>query len=84
LTGWGDSHLASDKEWLSEFLEEYPGLTPSHIRACRDFHSNKTKHNKALWKSRLRNWMRLERQRQGDKANPNWTNPNEVAYREIL
>jgi len=59
LTGWAGG--PQDTEWLAEFLGEFPYLAMSHIRACRDFHSNKTKHNKGLWKTRLRNWMAHEK-----------------------
>ncbi|MBU2249798.1 MAG: DUF4373 domain-containing protein [Gammaproteobacteria bacterium] len=59
LTGWAGN--AEDTVWLTEFMGEFSGFTVSHIRACRDFHSNKTKHTKALWKTRLRNWLAHER-----------------------
>jgi len=62
LSQWGATHSLEDAQWLVEFLAEYPQLTDSHIKACRDFHSNKTKHNKALWKTRLRNWMKKDRE----------------------
>jgi len=62
LPGWGNSQLANDVEWLSEFLAEFPNLSVSHIRGCKDFHMSrpKTKHTKGAWKSRLRNWMTNE------------------------
>ncbi len=62
LSRWGATHSLEDAQWLVEFLAEYPLLTDSHIKACRDFHSNKMKHNKALWKTRLRNWMKKDRE----------------------
>jgi len=62
LKGWGPTHLEEDKAWLAEFLEEYPGFNESYIKACRDYHSSKSNHNKALWKTRLRNWMKKERE----------------------
>ena len=60
LNGWGTSHLKEDGVWLAEFLKDYPEFNASHIRACRDYHSNKVKHNVAYWKTRLRNWMKRE------------------------
>ncbi|MDD5703634.1 MAG: DUF4373 domain-containing protein [Dehalococcoidales bacterium] len=57
LNGWGDSQLAKDDVWLSEFLTEFPKLSIPHIRACRDYHSKKTSNSKAFWKTRIRNWM---------------------------
>ena len=70
LSQWGESPK-EDTAWLAEFLEEFPGLNQSHIKACRDYHSNKGKHTKALWKTRLRNWMNKEREIQkGEKTKP--------------
>jgi len=62
LPGWGNSQLANDVEWLSEFLTEFPNLSVSHIRGCKDFHMSRarTKHTKGAWKSRLRHWMTNE------------------------
>ena len=60
LNGWGPTQLDDDKEWLEEFIKEYPMFNLGHIKGCRDFHSGKTKQTKALWKTRLRNWMKTE------------------------
>lgn len=60
LVGWGNSESDGDRRWLAEFIGDYPTFNVSHIRACRDYHSSKRKHTKALWKTRLRNWMNHE------------------------
>jgi len=58
-----------DDLWLTEFLEEFPEFDISAARACRDYHSGKKAViNKGHWKSRFRNWMRVERER-GNKQN---------------
>jgi hypothetical protein len=61
LKGWGKDQAVNDAEWLREFLAEYHDFNISHIRACRDYHSGKPKHNKSLWKTRIRNWMNHEK-----------------------
>ena len=61
LPSWGNNQLASDVEWLSEFMTDFPGFSILHLKACRDHHIAKsTKHKKGAWKSRLRNWMTNE------------------------
>jgi len=60
LPQWGASNDNHDTEWLVEFLSEFPNTTPAAIRACRDYHSHRRKHNKGLWKLRLRHWMEKE------------------------
>ena len=57
LPKWGKSHAKEDAKWLNEFLIEFPAFSLSHIRACRDYHSSKSKHNAGTWKNSLRNWM---------------------------
>lgn len=81
LPGWGNSQLANDAEWLSEFLVEYPAFTISHIRQCRDYHSDKRSQKKSSWKSRLRNWMKKDRviQAQGDRHESYRGNPSQKA-----
>jgi len=61
LTSWGKSQ--EDGLWLLEFKKEFNEFNDSHIKACRDYHSTKTKHTKALWKTRLRNWMVIEKRK---------------------
>ena len=69
LPGWSQSNGNHDADWLSEFLAEYPALSSSVVRACRDYHSEKKKHTKAIWKTRLRHWM--EREKSHDNGNGN-------------
>ncbi len=57
LPQWGDSQIKNDEEWLKEFTCDFPEFSADHVKACRDYHSGKTKHTKAAWKNRLRNWM---------------------------
>lgn len=61
LDSWGNSQLDKDAEWLTEFLAEFPQLTVSEVRGCRDYHSSKQKHSKGMWKTRIRNWMNHKR-----------------------
>jgi len=70
LSGWGLSKLKEDAKWINEFLEDYPSITPEDIRHCRDFHSNKKKHDKGMWKTRLRNWMKNKRVVPGQQEEP--------------
>ena len=73
LHGWAGA--PEDTVWLTEFLGEFPFLAISHIRACRDFHSNKTKNTKGLWKTRLRNWLAHERPNGGTDGRKTPTTP---------
>jgi hypothetical protein len=77
LPQWGDSQPRDDLQWLIEFKEEFPTFWIPHIRGCRDYHSRKSKHTKALWKSRLRNWMKHEQDKQEVDV------PDKVAYRRL-
>ncbi len=62
LPSWGQSDSESDSVWLAEFMVSYPNFNLEDLRQCRDWHSRKSKHSKADWKSRLRNWAKKERQ----------------------
>lgn len=64
LAGWGKNDKEKDLSWLAEFVLEYPTFNPTYIHACRDYHSNKKGHTKAQWKSRLRNYMRINKEKQ--------------------
>jgi hypothetical protein len=77
LPQWGNSQVGEDLQWLVEFKEEFPAFWIPHIRGCRDYHSRKSKHTKGLWKSRLRNWMSHEREKQGSES------PDKVAYQRL-
>lgn len=68
LEGWGRSSSNHDSDWLSEFTAEFPALTVSHLRACRDYHADKRKHTKGYWKLRLRHWMEREAQNNGNNG----------------
>jgi len=67
LPGWAQSKDNHDSEWCAEFLSEFPSLSSSVIRACRDYHGDKKKHTKGLWKTRLRHWMEREVQNNGNR-----------------
>ena len=56
----------ADRVWLAEFSIEYPELTLAHIIACRDHWDGRRVSHKGQWKSRLRNWMRIDREK-GDR-----------------
>lgn len=73
LPGWGDSQLANDVEWLSEFLVSYPNLSVEHIRACRDYHSSKKSHTKGQWKVRVRNWLKNDKGGRNGKSHLSFT-----------
>lgn len=60
LPGWAQSKDNHDAEWLSEFMCEFPRLTVTTLRACRDYHFDKKKHSKGSWKLRIRHWMENE------------------------
>jgi predicted phage replisome organizer len=67
LPGWALSKDNHDAEWLSEFVVEFPTLTASTLKACRDYHSDKKRHSKGSWKLRIRHWM----EREGNGHSPN-------------
>lgn len=59
----------ADRLWLAEFSIEWPELTLADVKACRDYHDGHRARHKGVWKNRLRNWMRINREReekQGD------------------
>lgn len=60
LPGWSQSRDNHDSDWLSEFTSEFPSLTVTKLRACRDYHSDKKNHSKGSWKLRIRHWMEHE------------------------
>ena len=53
----------ADRIWLAEFSIEYPELVLAHVKACRDHWDGRRVSHKGQWKTRLRNWMRIERER---------------------
>lgn len=53
----------ADRIWLAEFSIEFPDLTLAHVIACRDHWDGKRVSHKGQWKSRLRNWMRIDKER---------------------
>ena len=58
LQSWGKLTQA-DREWIEQWLRDYPGTIAIDIRDCRDYWMAKPKpHNTKVWKSRLRNWMK--------------------------
>jgi len=57
LTSWGP-FTQDDRAWLEEVLRDYKNILPADVRDCRDYWLAKPKkHNKAAWKTRLRNWF---------------------------
>ena len=52
----------ADIEWVSEFTEEFPDFNEKHIKTCRDYWDGKRIKHKGQWKSRLRNWLRREKE----------------------
>ncbi len=77
-----------DAEWLIEFMSEFPGLRISHLRALRDYYSDKDrKANKGTWKNRLRNWLKNEHSftkedRNGRTGGPGHHHPGALATDE--
>ena len=68
LKSWGELTQA-DREWIEQWLRDYPGTIASDIRDCRDYWMAKQKpHNAKVWKSRLRNWMKRKDQFGGNGA----------------
>ncbi len=57
----------ADIEWLSEFKEEFPVFSEKHIKACRDYWDGKRVKHKGQWKSRLRNWLKHEKEFAGSR-----------------
>lgn len=59
LPTWKETE--SDISWVNEIITEFPFVSISMIRSCRDWHLTKhpniKKHN---WKSALRNWLMRE------------------------
>lgn len=63
--------LDTDEDWVNEITVEFPLISVSIIRACRDWHLNAHPlAKKRNWKSALRNWlMREEKNNVGFKGN---------------
>lgn len=68
LPGWSESRDNHDYEWLSEFMSEFPSLTVTILRSCRDYHFDKKKHTKGYWKLRIRHWMVNENGQHGTRG----------------
>ena len=55
LNGWV-FNLNDDIEWLRELAKDYPSIDNLTIKACGDYHSEKSV-KKGPWKNRLRQWL---------------------------
>ena len=51
-----------DLVWLRDFERDYPAFTIDHAKGCRDYHSSKPIANSGIWKARLRQWLKHDKQ----------------------
>lgn len=73
LSSW-NLHHDEDLDWIKEFIQEFPTFDAGKVKHCRDWHSGKKKHSKALWKTRLRNWMKNEEKKSVQGGKSTWKN----------
>ena len=55
LPGWKNN--GHDDEWFTELVKEFPCISLSAIKSCRDWHLTKHPKAKHVWKTALRNWL---------------------------
>jgi len=67
LTRWKRDDEA-DRQWLAEFITDYPEFNIKLARASRDYHSEKKSHDKAMWKNRMRSWCDHERKFEAERG----------------
>jgi hypothetical protein len=63
LPYWGAGPLSEDVAWLIEFISDFPELSEKTIKDCRDYWDGRRARNKGIWKNRLRNWLKHDRER---------------------
>lgn len=61
--GWEYDEI-EDLAWLRALTQDYKNVTVENLKACADHHSENPR-SKGPWKSRIRNWLRVE----NDKGN---------------
>jgi len=60
LPGWQHQEQ-EDFAWLRTLTEDFPNVTVLNLKACGDFFSDKKPATKGPWKSRIRNWLKIEK-----------------------
>lgn len=75
LPGWKIKN--DDQVWFDEFQKEFPLLSISVVRKCRDYHISKHPQKNHIWKTALRNWLENEREKTNGRPSANIQSGNE-------
>ena len=59
--GWEYDEV-DDLAWLMALTQDYKNVTVENLKACGDHHSENPR-SKGPWKSRIRNWLRVENEK---------------------
>lgn len=60
IPGW-EFEEAEDLVWIRSLSEDFQNITVDNLKACRDYHSNKSE-TKGPWKNRIRNWLKHDQE----------------------